>query len=59
MLSHVNFNDPPGMIFMTRFALFALICMTVLGSVAPVTPASADPHGDRMKRDCSSGARKC
>jgi hypothetical protein len=44
---------------MTRFALFLLICLTVLGSLASVTPASADPHGDRMKRDCNSSARKC
>ncbi len=26
---------------------------------AAMTPASADPHGDRMRSDCKSGARKC
>jgi hypothetical protein len=44
---------------MARFAVFAIICMTFFGSLVSVTPAAADPHGDRMKRDCNSGARKC
>ncbi len=44
---------------MTRIALFALVCLTILGSFASFDTASADKHGDKMKRDCATGARKC
>ena len=44
---------------MKRFILLTVLLASVAGAFAAITPASADPHGDRMKRDCASGARKC
>jgi hypothetical protein len=44
---------------MKRFILLTVLLAAVAGAFAAITPASADPHGDRMKRDCASGARKC
>ena len=44
---------------MKRFILLTVLLASVAGAFAAMTPASADPHGDRMKRDCNSGARKC
>jgi hypothetical protein len=44
---------------MKRFVMWTVLLASVVGALAAMTPASADPHGDRMKRDCASGARKC
>ena len=44
---------------MKRFILLTVLLASVAGAFAAMTPASADPHGDRMKQDCKSGARKC
>jgi hypothetical protein len=44
---------------MKRFILLTVLLASVAGAFAAMAPASADPHGDRMKRDCNSGARKC
>lgn len=44
---------------MKRLVIFAVLVASIAGAFASMTPASADPHGDRMKRDCASGARKC
>jgi hypothetical protein len=44
---------------MKRMALISMILSTVIGMFAFVDAAYADKHGDRMKRDCATGARKC
>jgi hypothetical protein len=44
---------------MKRFVMLTVLLASVVGALSAMTPASADPHGDRMKRDCASGARKC
>lgn len=44
---------------MKRFILLTVLLAAVAGTFAAMTPASADPHGDRMRQDCKSGARKC
>jgi hypothetical protein len=44
---------------MKRFVMLTVLLALVAGAFAAMTPASADPHGDRMKRDCATGARKC
>jgi hypothetical protein len=44
---------------MKRFVMLTVLLASIAGAFAALSPASADPHGDRMKRDCASGARKC
>jgi ferric-dicitrate binding protein FerR (iron transport regulator) len=44
---------------MKRFILVTALLTFIAGTFAAMVPASADPHGDRMKRDCATGARKC
>lgn len=45
---------------MKRLIMFAVLFACVAGTfTAAVAPAYADAHGDRMRQDCKSGARKC
>jgi hypothetical protein len=44
---------------MKRFVMLTVLLATIAATFAAMTPASADKHGDRMKRDCATGARKC
>ena len=44
---------------MKRFILSTVLLASVAGAFVAMAPASADPHGDRKKRDCNSEARKC
>ena len=44
---------------MKRFILVTALLTFIAGTLAAMVPASADPHGDRMRRDCATGARKC
>ena len=44
---------------MKRFVIFTFLFTFVAGAFAAMAPASADPHGDRMRYDCKSGGRKC
>ena len=44
---------------MKRFIVLTALFTFIAGSFAAMAPASADPHGDRMRQDCKSGARKC
>ena len=44
---------------MKRFILVTALLTFVAATFAAMTPASADKHGDRMRRDCATGARKC
>lgn len=48
-----------GKIQMKRFILVTALLTFIAGTFAAMVPASADPHGDRMRRDCATGARKC
>jgi hypothetical protein len=63
-LANVGITAPQGSgcnkgTTMKRFILLTILLASVAGAFAAMAPASADQHGDRMKRDCSSGARKC
>lgn len=51
--------DAKGEYSMKRFILITALFTFIAGTFAAMAPASADPHGDRMRRDCASGARKC
>jgi hypothetical protein len=44
---------------MKRFVILTVLFTFIAGAFAAMAPASADPHGDRFKADCKSGARKC
>lgn len=44
---------------MKRFVLVTALFTFIAGTFAAIVPASADPHGDRMRSDCKSGLRKC
>ena len=44
---------------MKRFILVTALFTFITGTLAAIVPASADPHGDRMRSDCKSGLRKC
>lgn len=44
---------------MKRFVLLTALFTFIAGTFAAIVPASADPHGDRMRSDCKSGLRKC
>lgn len=44
---------------MKRFVLVTALLTFIAGTFAAMVPAAADPHGDRMRRDCATGARKC
>jgi hypothetical protein len=44
---------------MKRFVILTALLTFVAGTFTAMAPASADPHGDRMRYDCKSGARKC
>ena len=44
---------------MKRFVILTVLFAVIAGAFAAMAPASADPHGDRFKADCKSGARKC
>jgi hypothetical protein len=44
---------------MKRFVFLTVLFTFIAGAFAAMAPASADPHGDRFKADCKSGARKC
>ena len=44
---------------MKRLVIFTFLFTFVAGTFAAIAPASADPHGDRFRADCKSGARKC
>jgi hypothetical protein len=44
---------------MKRFVIATVLFTFIAGAFAAMAPASADPHGDRFKADCKSGARKC
>lgn len=44
---------------MKRLVIFTFLFTFVAGTFAAMAPASADPHGDRFRADCKSGARKC
>jgi hypothetical protein len=44
---------------MKRFILVTAVLTFIAGTFAAMVPASADPHGDRMRSDCKSGLRKC
>jgi len=44
---------------MKRFVLLTALFTFIAGTFAAMAPASADPHGDRFRQDCKSGARKC
>jgi hypothetical protein len=44
---------------MKRFIILAALLTWTAGVLAAMTPAAADPHGDRMRYDCKSGLRKC
>ena len=44
---------------MKRFIPVTALLTFVAGTFAAMTPASAGKHGDRMRRDCATGARKC
>jgi hypothetical protein len=42
---------------MKRFVILTAPLAFIAGTFAAMVPASADPHGDRMRYDCKSGAR--
>ena len=44
---------------MKRFNLLTALLTFLAGTFAAMDPASADKHGDRMRRDCATGASKC
>lgn len=44
---------------MKRFAILTVLLTFIAATFAAMAPASADPHGDRFRADCKSGARKC
>ena len=44
---------------MKRFILVTALLTFIAGTFAAMVPAFADKHGDRMRRDCATGARKC
>ena len=44
---------------MKRFVILTVLFTFIAGAFAAMAPASADPHGDRFRADCKSGARKC
>ncbi len=44
---------------MKRFVILTALLTFIAGTFAAMAPASADPHGDRFRADCKSGARKC
>ena len=44
---------------MKRFIVLTALFTFIAGTFAAMVPACADPHGDRMRRDCATGARKC
>jgi hypothetical protein len=44
---------------MKRFIFVTALLTFIAGTFAAIAPASADPHGDRMRSDCKSGLRKC
>ena len=44
---------------MKRIILLTTLLTWIAGTFAAMTPASADPHGDRMRHECKSGLRKC
>jgi hypothetical protein len=44
---------------MKRFVILTALLTFIAGTFATMVPAAADPHGDRMRNDCKSGARKC
>lgn len=44
---------------MKRFILLTALLTFIAATFAAMAPASADKHGDRMRRDCATGARKC
>jgi hypothetical protein len=44
---------------MKRFVILTVLFTFIAGAFAAMAPASADPHGDRFKAECKSGARKC
>ena len=51
--------DAKGEYSMKRFILVTALLTFIAATFAAMAPASADPHGDRMRRDCATGARKC
>ena len=44
---------------MKRFVILTALLTFIAGTFAAMAPASADPHGDRFRAYCTSGARKC
>ncbi len=42
---------------MKRLVIFTVLVASLAGTFA--STAFADKHGDRMKRDCATGVRKC
>ena len=45
---------------MKRFILLTALFTFIAGTIAAIVPASAQPHGDRMRHECKSGfAQKC
>ena len=44
---------------MKRLILLTALFTFIAGTIAAMAPASADPHGDRMRYECKSGLRKC
>jgi hypothetical protein len=44
---------------MKRFVILTALLTFIAGTLAAMAPVSADPHSDRMRNDCKSGARKC
>ncbi len=42
---------------MKRFILLTALLTFIAGTFAAMVPASADPHGDRMRHDCKPAAR--
>ncbi len=44
---------------MKRFVILTALLTFIAGTFAAMVPASADPHGDRMRYECKSGLRKC
>ena len=42
---------------MKRFVILIALLAFIAGTFAAMVLASADPHGDRMRYDCKSGAR--
>ena len=44
---------------MKRFVILTALFSFIAGTFAAMAPASADPHGDRMRYECKSGLRKC